>query len=45
MRCTFTVASAIVGNLFAQAAARYLNHDLAFPPAKRGKTRPEVHQN
>jgi hypothetical protein len=35
----------IVGNLFAQAAARHLNYDLALPGAERGEALPEVRQS
>src|SRR5262249_61054613 len=35
----------IVGNLFAQASARDLNHDLALPRAERGKALLEVRQS
>src|SRR5215831_15276622 len=35
----------IVGDLFAQAAARHLNYDLALPRAERGKALPEVRQS
>src|SRR6266700_4418828 len=34
----------IVGDLFAEAAARDLNHDLALPGASRGEALPEVVQ-
>ena len=35
----------IAGNLFAQATARHLNHDLAFPGAQRCKTFSEGSQS
>src|SRR5580693_3308715 len=35
----------IEGNLFAEAAARNLNHDLALSGAERGEALPEVHQS
>src|SRR5262245_63932553 len=35
----------IEGNLLAQAAARHLNHDFAFPRAERGEALPEVRQS
>src|SRR5215472_12574648 len=35
----------VVGNLFAQAAARHLNDDLALPRAQRGEALPEVRQS
>src|ERR1700751_4411532 len=35
----------IAGNLFAQATARDLDHDLALPWAQRGEALPEVRQS